>query len=165
MKYRIFSEKELTKIIEEYWNRFIKKNKEYEKSKYEVWSFGYSENLANKLIGYVKEGKKTGTSSALEMYDIDEKVPEEGDISIITYGNGLPGCIIKTEEMRKKKFREITEEEARLEGEGDLSLEYWRNAHEHFFRLEYEEQGKKFSEEIPVIFERFKVIYDEDRKI
>jgi uncharacterized protein YhfF len=77
----------------------------------------------------------------------------------------LPGCIIKTEEIRKKKFKEISEEEARLEGEGDFSLKYWRNVHEHFFRSEYEEKGKVFSDEIPVIFERFEVIYDEEKKI
>ena len=165
LKYRIYSKEELKKIIEDYWNRFIKQHEEYKESKYEVWSFGYTENLANKLIGYVRAGKKTGTSSALEMYEIDEKVPEEGNISIITHGNGLPGCIIRTEEIRKKKFKEITEEEARLEGEGDLSLEYWRNVHDHFFRSEYEEKGKEFTDEIPVIFERFQVIYDEEKKI
>jgi uncharacterized protein YhfF len=165
LKYRIYSERELNKIIEEYWNRFIMKNEEYKESKYEVWSFGYTDNLANKLIGYVKEGKKTGTSSALEMYEIDENFPKEGDISIITSGNGLPGCIIRTEVIKKKKFKEINEEEARLEGEGNLSLEYWRDVHEHFFQAEYEEKGKEFSEEIPVIFEKFKVIYDEEKTI
>lgn len=163
LKYRIYSKEELNKIIEKYWKRFIEKNEEYKESEYEVWSFGHTDNLANKLIGYVRERRKTGTSSALEMYEVDEKVPEESDISIITHGNGLPGCIIKTEEIRKKKFKDITEEEARLEGEGDLSLEYWRNVHEHFFRNEYEEKGKEFSEEIPVIFEIFEVIYDEYR--
>lgn len=63
-----------------------------------------------------------------------------------------------------RKFKEITEEEARLEGEGDLSLDYWRKVHEQFFRTEYEEKEKKFSEEIPVIFERFEVIYDEEKR-
>ncbi|WP_020614746.1 GNAT family N-acetyltransferase [Sediminispirochaeta bajacaliforniensis] len=163
LKYRIYSKEELNKIIKEYWKRFIEKNEEYKESEYEVWSFGHTDNLANKLIGYVRQGKKTGTSSALEMYEVDEKVPEESDISIITHGNGLPGCVIKTEEIRKKRFKDITEEEARLEGEGDLSLEYWRNVHEHFFRNEYEKKRKKFSEDIPVIFERFEVIYDEYR--
>ncbi len=165
LKYRIYSKEELNKIIEGYWNRFIEKNEKHKESEYEVWSFGYTDNLANKLIGYVKEGKKKGTSSALEMYEIDEKVPKEGDISIITNGNGLPGCIIKTKEIRKKKFKDITKEEAGLEGEGDLSLEYWRNVHEDFFRFEYEEKGKKFTDEIPVIFEKFEVIYDEEKKI
>ena len=73
LKYRIYSKKELTRIIEKYWNRLIAKNEEYKESKYKVWSFGYTDNLASKLLGYVKEGKKTGTSSALEMYGIDEK--------------------------------------------------------------------------------------------
>lgn len=166
LKYRIYTEKELNYIIEEYWKRFIGSNPDYKNKEYKVWHFGYGEYLPNKLIGFVKEGKKTGTSSALEMFEgSDEKVPEEGDISIITYGNGIPGCIIETKEIKKKKFKDIMEEEAILEGEGDLSLNYWRNTHECFFRIEYEEKGKEFTEEIPVIFERFEVLYDEDRKI
>ena len=61
-----------------------------------------------------------------------------------------------------KLFREITEEEAGIEGEGDGSLEYWRNGHRYFFEREYKEQGKTFSEDIPVIFEIFNVIYNVD---
>jgi len=30
--------------------------------------------------------------------------------------------------------------------------------------MEYKEMGKEFYEEIPVLFERFEVLYDEDRK-
>jgi len=163
--YRIYSEKELTKIIKDYWNRFIEENEEYKDRSYEVWKFCYGEYLPNKLLGLVREGKKTGTSSALDLYEKDEKVPEQGDISIITFGNGLPGCIIETKEIRIKNFKDISEEEARLEGEGDLSLDYWRNAHEWFFKLEYEEMGKEFSEGIPVLFERLEVIYDNHRRI
>ncbi len=164
LKYKIYSQKELNKIIKDYWNVFVNINEKYENSKYDVWSFGYTDNLANRLLGYVKSGKKTGTSSALEMYEIDEKIPEVGDISIITNGNGLPGCIVKTIEIKKKRFKEITEVDARLEGEGDLSLKYWRNVHKDFFRSEYEKKGEIFTEDIPVIFEIFEVIYDRDKK-
>ena len=164
LSYRIYTEKELKIIIDNYWKKFTDMKPEYIGKSYEVWGFCYGEYLPNKLIGLVKEGKKTGTSSALELYDVsDEKLPEKGDISIVTYGNGLPGCIIETIETRTKKFKEITEEEARLEGEGDLSLKYWRESHEWFFGLEYKEAGKEFSYNIPVIFERFEVIHDEDR--
>lgn len=164
LKYRIYSKIELENLTKEYWYRFIRKNPEYKNCSYEVWNFCYGEYLPNKLIGLVKEGQKTATSSALELYEEDEKKPETGDISILTYGNQIPGCIIRTEETRVKSFKDITAEEARMEGEGDLSLKYWRDAHRHFFKLEYEEMGKKFNEDIPVIFERFKVIYDEDIK-
>lgn len=165
LNYKIYSQKELNKLIKEYWNRFIEKKKEYKEKSYEVWNFCYGEYLPNKLLGLVKENKKIGTSSALELYEENEKIPAVGDLSVITYGNGLPGCIIETKEIRIKPFKEITDDEARLEGEGDLSLEYWRNAHESFFKLEYEEERREFTNEIPVLFERFEVIYDEDRKI
>ncbi|MDC7239969.1 MAG: GNAT family N-acetyltransferase [Spirochaetales bacterium] len=163
LKYRIYSQEEQDTIIKEYWSRFIQKNPEYREAEYEAWSFGLTETLANRLLAYVRMGKKTGTSSALELYEEGEKVPEAGDLSIITHGNGLPGCIIRTEEIITKKFKDVTDEMARLEGEGDLSLKYWREVHEKFFRIEYRESGKEFSEEIPVIYEIFKVIFDEDR--
>lgn len=163
LNYRIYREKEREEIIGRYWERFVKRNPQYKDSRYDVWNFCYGESLPNKLIGLVKVGEKKGTSSALDMYGEDEKKPEEGDLSVITYGDGLPGCIIRTAEVRIKKYCEITEEEARLEGEGDLTLKYWRDVHRHFFKMEYEEAGKVFNEEIPVIFQRFEVIYDEDR--
>ncbi len=165
LKYRIYSKEELDRIIREYWNRFIRKNPEYREANFEAWSFGLTETLANRLLAYVRMGQKTGTSSALELYEAGEKFPEPGDLSIITHGCGLPGCIIRTEEVITRKFKDVTEDMARLEGEGDLSLKYWREAHEHFFRLEYKESEKEFTEEIPEIYEKFKVIFDEDRKI
>jgi len=45
----------------------------------------------------------------LELYEKNEKVPEQNNISIITYGDGLPGCIIETVEIKIKKFDEINE--------------------------------------------------------
>jgi uncharacterized protein YhfF/ribosomal protein S18 acetylase RimI-like enzyme len=164
LNYRIYSEEELKILIEEYWDNFIKKNPGYVNSKYETWSFGYGDYQANKLIGYVKQGIKTGTSSAHDLYDETEKKPEKNEISIITYGNGVPGCIIKTIEIRNKKFHEINEEEAKSEGEGKLTLDYWREVHEHFFRKEYDEMGKEFSYNIPVIYEKFELIFDDDIK-
>lgn len=162
LTYKIFSEVEIKIQIEKYWKKFIKINPDYKNAKYETWSFGYGDYQANKLIGYVKQGIKTGTSSAYDLYEETEKKPEKNDISIITYGNGLPGCIIKTIEIRNKKFHEINEEEAKAEGEGKLTLDYWREVHEYFFRKEYVEMGKEFSFDIPVIYEKFELLFNED---
>jgi uncharacterized protein YhfF/ribosomal protein S18 acetylase RimI-like enzyme len=164
LRYRIYSGAELQVIQESYWDRFVCRYPEYKQAAYDVWMFGYDDSVANRLIGLVKQGKKTGTSSALELYCDDEKKPGAGGLSMVTYGNGLPGCILLTEEIRIKKFCNITPEEALLEGEGDLSLRYWQEAHRAFFTREYAEAGKLFSENMPVIFERFRVLYDEDRK-
>ena len=147
----------IQKECEEYWTRFISENEEYKDSKYLVWSFGYSKDVANDLIKKVIEGKKTGTSSSLGGYTVDEKIPEVGDVSIVTYGDGSPGCVIKTIEIRKKKFKEIVEEEAVLEGDGNLNN--WRKIHEEVYGDECRRVGKNFSEEIIVIFERFILLH------
>lgn len=163
LNYLLYSEKERDQIISQYWSRFTTLNPQYLPSDYDIWNFCYGEYLPDKLIGLVKRGMKTGTSSAADLYDDDEKRPEVDDLSVITYGNGLPGCIIRTVEVRNKKFKDISGEEARLEGEGDLSLQYWRDGHRLFFKMEYDEAGKVFNEDIPVYFQRFEVVYDEDR--
>ena len=165
LEYRIYPEEQLEKIIKDYWNTFIEINPQYKDRKYEVWSFGYGNYQANYLLSLVRQNIKSGTSSALELYEENEKVPEQNDISIITYGDGLPGCIIETVEIKIKKFDEINEYEALLEGEGNFSLEMWRNVHQNFFTKEYLEMGKEFHNKIPVIYERFTIVYDQNRKL
>ena len=96
------------------------------------------------MLGLVKQRLKTATSSAFVMYDTEEKLPQSGRISIIVFGNGVPGCVIETTEVVIKRFDEIQDCDARLEGEGDLSMEYWQEVHRYFFRQEYKEKGKIF---------------------
>lgn len=82
-----------------------------------------------------------------------------GELSIVTNFFGTKACVIRTIATQIKKFNEITEEEAQLEGEGDLSLNYWKQEHERFFKREFLDINKTFSEDIPVVFEKFEVIY------
>ncbi len=52
------------------------------------------------------------------------------------------------------------------EGEGDLSLAYWREAHRNFFGRVCARLGLDFSERIEVVAERFRVMHradDDDR--
>ena len=164
LRCRIYSHEEQEEAVKEYWQRFITTCPKHAESAYEAWSFGHGPALADKLIALVKEGKKMATSSAIETFPEDEKIPEPGELSILLQGNGLPGCIIRTVELREKAFRDITEDEAALEGEGDQSLSHWKEDHEEYFRYEYELSGKPFHDGIPVLFEKFELIYDEDRK-
>jgi trigger factor len=57
------------------------------------------------------------------------------------------------------KLPEVDAEFAREEGEGDLSLRYWREAHRNFFSRLLPKIGKEFSEEMPLVCERFRLIY------
>ena len=55
--------------------------------------------------------------------------------------------------MRLVRFCDVTEEFARKEGEGDLSLEYWQTEHQRFFTC-----TGHFSDDMELITEEFEVI-------
>jgi uncharacterized protein YhfF/ribosomal protein S18 acetylase RimI-like enzyme len=163
LEYRLFTFEQCRLAAAAYWETFVAENPEYAGRTHTAWSFGYGEYVPNYLLALVKNGTKTGTSSAFDLYELEgEEVPRAGDLSVVTYGNGMPGCIIETTEVRIQPFDQIGEREAALEGEGDLSLAYWREVHEHFFQREYSEMGLPFSWNIPVVFEQFKVVYNRD---
>ena len=78
-------------------------------------------------------------------------------MSVITYWDGTPGCVIKTTNVRIIPYREITYDIAKLEGEDD-TLESWQRNHKRFFTEEGKELGYTFSEDMPVIFEEFEIV-------
>jgi uncharacterized protein YhfF len=53
-------------------------------------------------------------------------------------------------------FDEVDADHARDEGEGDGSLEHWRRVHERDFT---EHAAGGFQPDMPVVLERFRVLY------
>ena len=66
--------------------------------------------------------------------------------------------MIKTTAVKILPFREISWELASKEGE-DASLEEWQEKHVSFFTEEAAELGYKFTWDMPVIFEEFRLEY------
>ena len=124
---------------------------------FESWSFGCA---ADKLAALVLEGKKRATSSARVLYDAEgEALPKAGDYSVILDSAGEAVCIVRNVSVEVIPYRDVTEEMASLEGEGDLSLEYWREVHEDFFKDELSPYGIGFNEGMEVVFEVFEKVY------
>ena len=127
-----------------------------------VFRFGDSEALTAELLSLVLEGKKQATAHSPWFFEHDgQSIPQAGDYSISIDWEGKARCIIQTVQTRIVPFDEVDEEFARMEGEGDLSLAYWRKAHETYFSRECERIGKPFSYQMPVFCEVFKVVYSE----
>lgn len=61
--------------------------------------------------------------------------------------------MIRLISMQLVRFCDVTEAFARKEGEGDLSLEYWKREHQRFFSCE-----GHFSEDMELIAEEFEVV-------
>ncbi len=149
--------------IDLFWNRFLEargydKNKKY----IDVFHFELTEYLANQLLNLVLEGKKKATCSSLVSYELEgERVPEIGDLSVITDWDGNPRCVIETKEIIILPFKDITYDICKREGE-DECLETWREGHARFFKEDGKELGYEFTEDLLVIFEDFEVIYQEE---
>ena len=127
---------------------------------YEAWSFGDGPEMADELGALVSTGRKTATCSALwELEAEGEPLAEVGELSVILDGKDQPLCIIETTEVTVRRFDEVDELFARDEGEGDRSLEYWREAHRRFFGRTLPEIGRRFVEDMPLVCERFRVIH------
>jgi uncharacterized protein YhfF len=149
--------------IKQYWEQFLATqlpDSSYHTKTYVAEGWGDSPAMADELGALIVQGTKTATCSALWEWEAEGKpIPHVGLITIALDGRGQPLCIVETVEVTIQKYKEVDTEFARAEGEGDLSLHYWREAHRNFFSRTLPKIGKEFSEEMPLVCERFRVIH------
>jgi len=124
---------------------------------YETWCFGAD---ADRLAELVLAGKKTATSSAYPIYVVENApLPKVGEYSIILDSNENAVCIVRTTKVYVVPFDEVSSYHAYREGEGDLSLEYWREVHRAFFLTEMNAIDKNFDEKMKVVCEEFEKVF------
>lgn len=127
---------------------------------YEAFQFGDSAALADELGQLVLSGiKRATTGSVWSSEATGQRLPRPGDLSVVTDGAGTPLCIIETTQADVMPFDDVSAEFAAVEGEGDGSLAFWRQAHIAYFTRECQRAGRTFSGDMPVSCERFRVVY------
>jgi uncharacterized protein YhfF len=125
-----------------------------------AWAFGDSPEMADRLGVLVCDGVKTATASLLWEYEYDRQpVPQPGDLNIILDGARRPLCIIETVQVDIRPFDRVDEEFASREGEGDLSLDSWREAHWRFFSRACMAIHRVSTSKMPVVCETFQVVF------
>ncbi|MDO5545028.1 MAG: ASCH domain-containing protein [Eubacteriales bacterium] len=127
---------------------------------YDAYYYGYPEQ-ADEILSSLLRGDKRATTGLKCLYEIEnEPLPQVGQCSVILDSHGLPHCITRITKVEITKFREISEEYAFIEGEGDKSLAYWKDAHREVFSRECrEDAGIEFSEDMECVCEYFEVVY------
>lgn len=147
--------------LRRFWGAFAAVSGEPDDSRFlEAFAFGDSEGLASELAELVLQGIKRATAASVWALQAEGKQPPKpGDLSIVTDWAGQPLCIIETEAVEIVPFHEVTAEFAAAEGEGDSSLSFWRAAHSEFFVRECGRIGRVFELAMPVVCERFRVVY------
>jgi uncharacterized protein YhfF len=147
--------------IAKFWSAFTTADRRATDERfYEAFYFGDSQALAHELAELVLRGKKGATAAALWSFEAEGKrVPEPGDLSVVTDWSGEPLCVIETKSIDVMPFHEVTADFAATEGEGDGSLAFWRHAHAEYFTRECQRAGREFDQRMLVVCERFEVVF------
>jgi len=149
-----------------FWAKFCGTSGVDSATPYQVWYFGNSAEMARELAELVMAGKKTATASLAKTNEIEpENAPVDDGYSVVTAFDGEPLCVIQTTEIRHTPFDEVCAEFAADEGEGDLSLKYWRRVHRDYFEKESARLGFEFDEDSVVCCERFRLSFQRENHL
>lgn len=140
----------------ELWEEFIKESN-LKDLEYDSYVFGCD---ADRLASLVLEGKKRATSSLYILYELEnEALPKENEYSVILDSKGDAVCIVKVIKVLIIPFNKVTALHAYKEGEGDMSLSYWKEIHRNYFTKVLKEFKLEFNDTMKIVFEEFEVVY------
>lgn len=152
----------LNEIQKEYWNRFIFSLPQRLQPLNPNISASVAGNkeITDELLNLYLTGKKTAGSSLVEDFlSVGDPLPQIGNYWIYLNSKEEPSCILQTVDIKIYKFDEVSVEIAIAEGEGDLSLSYWKKTHENLYRPFLQKWGLNSIHEATVITEFFKIVY------
>lgn len=110
-------------------------------------------------------GVKTATGCVLWTFEVDgTPIPKVGDYNIITDGADHPVCVVQDTEIAIVPFDEVDAAFAWDGGEEDRTLESWRKIYWDFIIFECKRIDREPSLKIPLVCERFRVVYKEPLK-
>lgn len=145
---------------DEFWQKFITETGTDSDSKcagdltFESAGFTNDAQIANIL-----SGRRTAIFSTFASYSVDyEPLPVSGELYLVFDRGNNPRAVIEIESVNILPFSEITWGMARKEGE-DENLEQWKIRWQENLEEEGEIVGFKFSPEIKIIFQTFRVLY------
>lgn len=116
----------------------------------DAFPFGDTPELADELLALILAGSKTATCWNA-VHGI--RGTEVGKCWVVLDGAGAPRAVLRTTEVTQRRFNEMDADFAATEGEGDLSLAYWRRAHQDFFTRE-----SHFAPDMLLYCERFELV-------
>ena len=148
--------------IKNYWNSYLDSIPEEDRPIHPHVEVSIAGNLeiCDTLLGLYLERKKSAGSGLVKDYELaEDELPIVGNFWIVLNSNEEAKCILKTTRVVKNKFKDITEEIATAEGEGDLTIAYWKNAHREFFEPFLKDWKINDLDSEEVVTEFYEVVY------
>jgi uncharacterized protein YhfF len=110
--------------------------------------------LRERLNALVLAGRKTATTGLLAEYvEETEGLEFEGERLALLGNDGDHVATIEITGVERASFGDVTWEHAAAEGEGDRSLDEWRDGHRHFWAG----IGTPVDEDTPLVCLRFRL--------
>ena len=147
---------------DELWRRYLREvwPDEPERRYVEAFTFGNTEEAADRLAQLVLSGGKTATSELLWSREAGgTPLWHEGGESIVLNGRGEAVCVVRTTELRVIPFDQVDEAFILDYGEGDGTLAWWRRDIWAYYAEECRTLGREPGGDMPLICERFEVVY------
>lgn len=152
--------------VQTFWEAFCRQIHLSPATPYQAWYFGDTPELAHELVELVLRGPKRATAGLGWVMDaLPHAAPVAGGYSVVTEFDGTPRAVICTTSIERKRFGDVDAQFAWDEGEDDRSLTSWRAGHQRFFGRECEQLGRVMSDDVPVVLERFELVYPFDRAL
>lgn len=144
-----------------FWASFVRSQPEDPSPRFlEAFHFDDNEPSANELAQLVLAGRKRATAGLVwSLEAASAPLPKAGDLSVVTDWARKPLCVIRTQRVDVVAYDEVSEEFAATEGEGDGSLQYWREVHWLSFERACRRIGRTPELKMPVACERFELIF------
>lgn len=122
--------------------------------------FGDSPELAEELGQLIYQGVKTATCASLWEHEAEGlPIPVVGQYDIVLDGLDRPLAITEMTEVTIRPYDEVDAAFVFEEGEGDRSLESWRDGHWRFFSRVLAKIGRQPDQKMPLICQRFRVVF------
>ena len=144
-----------------FWQSFVQSQVEDPTPRFfEAFHFDDNEPGANELAQLVLVGTKRATAGLVWSFEAASvPLPKVGDLSVVTDWAKKPLCVIETRQIDVVSYDQVSAEFAATEGEGDGSLQHWQEAHWAYFGRECQRMGRLRDPKMPVVCERFEVVF------
>lgn len=129
--------------------------------RYALRRMGNAPAICETLLQLVASGQKTGLFSRPEELEAAGQTPVPGDYVVFTDFDGKPRCLVRMEECRLLRLREVTAEHTACESPAARELDVWRGIHRRYWTPILKSEGTEFSDELPVLFQRFRLLHAE----
>jgi uncharacterized protein YhfF len=128
---------------------------------YQVRWIGLDDQTTTQVLELIGMGDKTGTFTLPWIVEQSgDPMPQVGDAIILISFNGMPKTLLRLTQIEMVAFGDVTEAHTAVDGSPVRALEVWIPLHTAYWNELLRPFGLSVCDEMPVLVEKFEVLYE-----